>query len=138
MNKGVKFRAYPNKEQQNLINQTLGCCRLIYNKGLAMRNDAFVNGQKVGYIKAGNSGNDRVLFNRQISGDLNNMVIKIIKVNNYWASAKIIKRPPSKKEQMKENMKLLIKEYNHYAVMHDEETCKHIARLIEQLQKMGE
>lgn len=37
-----------------------------------------------------------------------------------------------------ENMKLLIKEYNHYAVMHDEETCKHIARLIEQLQKMGE
>ena len=35
MNKGVKFRAYPNKEQQNLIKQSLGCCRLIYNKGLA-------------------------------------------------------------------------------------------------------
>lgn len=34
MNKGVKFRIYPNKEQQNLINQTLGCCRLIYNMGL--------------------------------------------------------------------------------------------------------
>lgn len=32
MQKGIKFRAYPNKEQQNLINQTLGCCRLIYNK----------------------------------------------------------------------------------------------------------
>ena len=37
MNKGVKFRAYPNKEQQNLIKQSLGCCRLIYNKGLAIR-----------------------------------------------------------------------------------------------------
>lgn len=37
MNKGVKFRAYPNKEQQNLINQTFGCCRFIYNKGLAIR-----------------------------------------------------------------------------------------------------
>ena len=49
MNKGVKFRAYPNKEQQNLINQTLGCCRLIYNKGLAMRNDAYSNGEKIGY-----------------------------------------------------------------------------------------
>ena len=49
MNKGVKFRAYPNKEQQNLINQTLGCCRLIYNKGLVMRNDAYVKGQKIGY-----------------------------------------------------------------------------------------
>lgn len=49
MNKGVKFRAYPNKGQQNLINRTLGCCRLIYNKGLAMRNDAYSNGEKIGY-----------------------------------------------------------------------------------------
>ena len=49
MQKGVKFRIYPNREQQNLINQTLGCCRLIYNRGLAMRNDAFENGSKVGY-----------------------------------------------------------------------------------------
>ena len=51
MNKGVKFRAYPNKNQQNLINQTLGCCRLIYNKGLAMRNEFFENGQKIGYTQ---------------------------------------------------------------------------------------
>lgn len=49
MQKGVKFRAYPNKEQQNLINQTFGCCRFIYNRGLAMRNDAYSNGEKVGY-----------------------------------------------------------------------------------------
>lgn len=49
MNKGVKFRAYPNREQQNLINQTFGCCRFIYNKSLAMRNDAFANDQKIGY-----------------------------------------------------------------------------------------
>ena len=51
MNKGVKFRAYPNKEQQNLINKTLGCCRLIYNIGLDMRNKAFKNGEKVNYSK---------------------------------------------------------------------------------------
>lgn len=51
MQKGIKFRAYPNKEQQNLINQTLGCCRLIYNKGLAMRNVAYENGYKVGYLQ---------------------------------------------------------------------------------------
>ena len=49
MQKGVRFRAYPNKQQQNLIIQTFGCCRLIYNKGLAMRNDAFSAGQKIGY-----------------------------------------------------------------------------------------
>ena len=49
MNKGVKFRIYPNKSQQSLINQTLGCCRLIYNKGLAMRKESFDNGLKIGY-----------------------------------------------------------------------------------------
>ena len=49
MQKGVKFRIYPNREQKNLINQTLGCCRLIYNKGLAMRNEAYQNGNKIGY-----------------------------------------------------------------------------------------
>ncbi len=51
MNKGVIFRAYPDKEQQKLIDQTLGCCRLIYNKGLAMRKDAYANGQKIGYTQ---------------------------------------------------------------------------------------
>lgn len=48
MQKGIKFRIYPNREQENLINQTLGCCRLIYNKGLAMRKEAYANGEKVG------------------------------------------------------------------------------------------
>ena len=51
MNKGIKFRAYPNKEQRNLIDRTFGCCRLIYNKGLAMRKDAFANGEKIGYCQ---------------------------------------------------------------------------------------
>ena len=32
-------------------NQTLGCCRLVYNLGLDMRNKAFENGEKVGYSK---------------------------------------------------------------------------------------
>ena len=49
MQKGIRFRAYPNKEQEILINQTLGCCRLIYNKGLAMRNEAYAKGEKAGY-----------------------------------------------------------------------------------------
>jgi putative transposase len=49
MQKGIKFRIYPNREQQNIIKQTLGCCRLIYNKGLAMRNEAYQNGNKIGY-----------------------------------------------------------------------------------------
>ena len=49
MKKGIKFRIYPNKSQQNLINQTFGCCRLIYNKGLAMREEAYKQGEKVGY-----------------------------------------------------------------------------------------
>ena len=51
MNKGVKFRAYPNKQQKILIDRTPGCCRLIYNKGLAMRRDAYAAGEKVNYVQ---------------------------------------------------------------------------------------
>lgn len=49
MQKGVKFRAYPNKEQKRLINQTFGCCRFVYNKGLVMRRESYKNGIDVGY-----------------------------------------------------------------------------------------
>ena len=49
MNRGIKFRIYPNKEQENLILQTFGCCRLIYNKGLDMRDKAYKNGEKANY-----------------------------------------------------------------------------------------
>lgn len=51
MQKGVKFRIYPNKAQRDLLNQTFGCCRLIYNKGLAMRKESFENGMKIGYTQ---------------------------------------------------------------------------------------
>ena len=49
MQKGIKFRAYPNKAQKNLINRILGCCRLVFNKGLAMRSESYKNGVSVGY-----------------------------------------------------------------------------------------
>ena len=49
MNKGVKFRIYPNKEQEKKIMQTLGCCRLVYNMGLDIRNAAYQNGEKANY-----------------------------------------------------------------------------------------
>ena len=71
MQKGVKFRIYPNKEQQNLINQTFGCCRLVYNLGLDMRNKAFENGEKVNYSKTSAmltelKRNDEFLFLRDV------------------------------------------------------------------------
>lgn len=49
MQRGVKCRIYPDREQENLINRIFGCCRLIYNKGLDMRKEAYENGEKVGY-----------------------------------------------------------------------------------------
>lgn len=47
--KGIRFRLYPTKAQQAFFRQTFGCCRLIYNRGLAMRQEAFHNGEKIGY-----------------------------------------------------------------------------------------
>lgn len=49
MKKGIKFRIYPNREQQNLLHQTFGCYRFVYNKGLAMRNEAYEKGNKISY-----------------------------------------------------------------------------------------
>lgn len=41
---GFKFRLYPNRDQMNLINRTLGSCRFVYNHFLAARRDEwFVN-----------------------------------------------------------------------------------------------
>ena len=34
MNKSFKYRLYPNKEQESLIQKTFSCCRFIYNKML--------------------------------------------------------------------------------------------------------
>lgn len=49
MNKGIKFRIYPNKIQCELINHTFGCCRLVFNRGLVLREDAFKAGYSIGY-----------------------------------------------------------------------------------------
>lgn len=42
---------YPDKEQQNLINQTFGCCRFVYNMGLKARSDGYKNGEQIGYAQ---------------------------------------------------------------------------------------
>lgn len=39
--KSCKFRLYPNEEQRVLIAKTFGCCRWVYNWGLAMRKKAW-------------------------------------------------------------------------------------------------
>ena len=39
INKAYKFRIYPNQEQQELIDKTIGCSRFIYNEFLAKSKD---------------------------------------------------------------------------------------------------
>ncbi len=33
----IRFRLYPNKEQERLFNKTVGCCRFVYNQCLARK-----------------------------------------------------------------------------------------------------
>lgn len=50
MLKGIRVRIYPNRAQKNLIENTFGCCRLVYNKGLALRKDAYeISKESIGY-----------------------------------------------------------------------------------------
>lgn len=39
--KAYKFRIYPNKEQEELIQKTFGCCRFVYNYYLAKRKEIY-------------------------------------------------------------------------------------------------
>lgn len=41
MEYAYKFRIYPNKEQENLIQRTFGCCRFLYNHCLAQRQEMY-------------------------------------------------------------------------------------------------
>ena len=41
LNKAYKFRLFPNKEQETLINKTFGCSRFIYNKMLSDKIDYY-------------------------------------------------------------------------------------------------
>ncbi|NEN92659.1 MAG: IS200/IS605 family element transposase accessory protein TnpB [Okeania sp. SIO3H1] len=48
--KAYKFRFYPTKQQESLLRRTLGCVRLIYNKALTARTQAWYEKQeRVGY-----------------------------------------------------------------------------------------
>ena len=41
MLRGIKIRLYPNKEQEQKINKTLGCYRFVYNHMLALKQEAY-------------------------------------------------------------------------------------------------
>ena len=46
MERGYKYRIYPNKAQRELIAKTFGCCRFVYNQTLAYRKDIYEQEKK--------------------------------------------------------------------------------------------
>ncbi len=44
--KAYKVRLYPTKSQQNLMNRTFGCVRLVYNKALHICEDTYANAKR--------------------------------------------------------------------------------------------
>lgn len=48
--KAFKYRFSPTPEQENLLRRTMGCTRLVYNRALTVRTEAWYNDKKrVGY-----------------------------------------------------------------------------------------
>lgn len=41
MERGFKYRIYPNKSQRDQIVRTLGCCRFVYNRALDVKKTAY-------------------------------------------------------------------------------------------------
>ena len=42
MHKAFRYRFYPTPEQEDLLRRTVGCCRFVYNRALALRQEAWV------------------------------------------------------------------------------------------------
>lgn len=41
MERGFKYRIYPNESQRDQIARTLGCCRFVYNRALDVKKSAY-------------------------------------------------------------------------------------------------
>ena len=65
MEKAYKFRIYPNKHQEELINKTFGCCRFVYNRYLAKRIELYEN-------------NKETYSYKQCSSDLTNLKKELV------------------------------------------------------------
>lgn len=65
--KSYKYRLYPNKEQEVLIQKTFGCCRFVYNQTLAYRKELYET--------------KKISINRI---DCNNWKNKTLKVDYEW------------------------------------------------------
>ncbi len=51
--RAFKYRFYPTPEQESLLRRTLGCVRLVYNRALAVRTEAWYQRQeRVGYAQS--------------------------------------------------------------------------------------
>lgn len=46
MYKSYKYRIYPNKQQETLIQKTFGCCRFVYNQTLAHKKELYETEKK--------------------------------------------------------------------------------------------
>jgi putative transposase len=52
MQKAFKYRFYPTTEQESLLRRTMGCARLVYNKALAARTEAWYSLQeRIDFVK---------------------------------------------------------------------------------------
>jgi putative transposase len=51
--KAFSYRFYPTAEQESLLRQTLGCVRLVYNRALAARTEAWYERQeRIDYVQS--------------------------------------------------------------------------------------
>ena len=95
VNRAFKFRMYPNAEQIELINKTIGCSRLVYNIMLSKKKE---NSKlsKYDMIKEANKSLRRKILNSTMSDIIRRLKYKsqwlnkkLIQVNRYYASSQI-------------------------------------------------
>ena len=107
VDKGYKFRIYPNKTQQKQIEMIFGCCRFVYNYFLAKSEEDHKQGNKF----SSTYDNQKVLTSMKKEQDL--LEYDIFNQNkNYFKVNKKKDNKPYISVKSKELINFLLKEYS--------------------------
>ncbi len=97
MEKAYSYRFYPTPEQESLLRRTLGCVRLVYNKALHLRTQAWYEKQeRVGYAETSSmltewkKQENSITMSPNVPISKANIYILIENITNYFSSSNTI------------------------------------------------
>lgn len=103
MNRAIKYRMYPNKDQADLFSKTFGCCRKIWNLMLADREAAYKRDGSV-FLPRPAMYKDRYPFLREVDSlALANVQLQLQQAYKNYFTVKGVRHPKFKSKKRSRN-----------------------------------